>query len=213
MARNYLIRVAFLGLLLGTLGCNQLSDAFPTREIFIAPPTQSLTSAAVVSPVVSVTPIPPTLNPVAISSATPVPSNTPVPTITSTPDPYYEYTIQYLETRAYGGGQIEIVETLSENFLFTRYLIRYPSDELTIYGFLNVPVGEGPFPVIVALHGYVDEDIYTTIDYTTRYADDLAREGYVVFHPNFRNHKPSDEGDNLFRVGMAIDVLNLLELI
>jgi pimeloyl-ACP methyl ester carboxylesterase len=32
-------------------------------------------------------------------------------------------------------------------------------------------------------------------------------------HPNLRGHPPSDNGDNLFRVGMAVDVLNLIALI
>jgi dipeptidyl aminopeptidase/acylaminoacyl peptidase len=79
---------------------------------------------------------------------------------------------------------------------------------------MNTPiVGEPPYPVVIALHGYISPEIYHTIDYTTRYADALAREGYLVVHPNLRGYPPSDEGDNLFRVGMAIDVLNLISLI
>jgi dipeptidyl aminopeptidase/acylaminoacyl peptidase len=31
-----------------------------------------------------------------------------------------------------------------------------------------------------------------------------------VLHPNLRGYPPSDDGDNRFRVGMAIDVLNLI---
>jgi dipeptidyl aminopeptidase/acylaminoacyl peptidase len=34
-----------------------------------------------------------------------------------------------------------------------------------------------------------------------------------VLHPNLRGYPPSNEGDNLFRVGMAIDVLNLIALV
>ena len=76
-----------------------------------------------------------------------------------------------------------------------------------------MPRSEGPFPVVIALHGYIDPEIYRTLDYTTGYADALARAGYMVIHPNLRNYPPSDEGPNLFRVGMAIDVLNLIALI
>ena len=43
-----------------------------------------------------------------------------------------------------------------------------------IYGFMNVPNADGPHPVIIALHGYIDPAIYQTLDYTTRYADALA---------------------------------------
>lgn len=130
-----------------------------------------------------------------------------------TKDPSFELTIDHLVGREYGGGEIEIMDVLSDDVFFTKYIIRYQSDGLWIYGFVNIPKGEGPLPVIVVIHGYIDPEIYTTIDYTTRYADDLARRGFVVFHPNLRNYPPSDDGENLFRVGMAIDILNLINII
>jgi dipeptidyl aminopeptidase/acylaminoacyl peptidase len=124
----------------------------------------------------------------------------------------------YLASRTYGDGNLEILEILGENTYFTRYLIRYPSEGLMIYGFLNVPVkggpaGDGPFPFIIALHGYIEPHLYNTLDYTTGYADALARAGYIVLHPNLRGYLPSDSGDNLFRVGMALDVLNLIGVV
>ena len=147
----------------------------------------------------------------------PSPLPTPAPTLTlspsPTPDPYSKYTIDYLRSRKYGGGQVEIVEHAGQNSAFTRYLIRYPSDALTIAGFMDVPNGNGPFPVIIALHGYIDPSVYTTLDYTTRYADALASAGYFVLHPNMRSFPPSDSGDDLFRVGMATDVLNLIAIL
>jgi dipeptidyl aminopeptidase/acylaminoacyl peptidase len=140
-------------------------------------------------------------------------TTTPQPTLTPTPEPYWDYGIKYLRTRTYGGGEIEITETLGQNSAFTRHYFRYDSDGLSIFGFANVPHGEGPFPVIIALHGYIDPEIYHTLDYTTHYADALASVGYLVLHPNLRSYPPSDEDDNLFRVGMAIDVLNLIALV
>ena len=118
-----------------------------------------------------------------------------------------------MRSRFYGGGQVEFLEVLSQNIFFTKYLIRYPSDGLNIYGFANIPNEEGPHPVIIALHGYIDPAVYYTLDYTTHYADALANAGYIVLHPNLRGYPPSDDGENLFRVGMAIDVLNLIEII
>lgn len=113
----------------------------------------------------------------------------------------------------YGGGQIEFLEVMDYNSLFTRYLIRYPSDGLDIYGFANIPNDDEIHPVIIALHGYIDPAVYDTLDYTTHYADALASAGYIVLHPNLRGYPPSEEGENLFRVGMAIDVLNLIALV
>jgi len=150
-------------------------------------------------------------------SATQIPTATQtvtaVPTLSPTPDPYFAYTNDYLRSRTYGGGQIEFVEVLEQNLYFTRYLIHYPSDGLNIYGFANIPNDAEKHPVIIALHGYIDPAIYNTLDYTTHYADALASASYVVLHPNLRGYLPSDDGDNLFRVGMATDVLNLIALI
>lgn len=129
------------------------------------------------------------------------------------PRRYANLTINALAERSYGGGIVTVHETMAQTQDFTRYLISYPSDNLTIYGFMNIPTTPGPFPVIVAVHGYVEPEVYGTIDYTARYADDLTRAGYLVLHPNLRNYFPSNNGPNLFRVGMAVDVLNLVALV
>lgn len=158
--------------------------------------------------------VPPTVQapaaPSPIPSASPTPRPAASPTPSPTPDPYAGLTVEDLRRRAYGGGPIRIERTLGVTAAFTRTLIAYPSDGLTIYGFMNIPRGPGPFPVVIVLHGYVDPDRYTVLAYTTRYADAFARAGFLVLHPNYRNHPPSDEGPNLFRVGYAVDVLNLI---
>jgi dienelactone hydrolase len=141
------------------------------------------------------------------------PSAVPLPTATATRDPYAGWTIADLASRTYGGGQLQITETTKESSGFTRYLITYPSDGLTIYGFMNEPTGEGILPVVLVLHGFVNPAEYTTLAYTTTYADALAQAGYLVIHPNYRNHAPSDIGPNEFRAGYAIDVLNLVALV
>ena len=157
----------------------------------------------------------PTVPPTPTHTSTPIPTATitPLPTISPTSDPYYPWSIDYLRSRTYGGGQIEFLEVMAQNLYFTRYLMRYPSDGLNIYGFADIPNDEGPHPVIIALHGYIDPAIYYTLDYTTHYADAITSAGYIVLHPNLRGYAPSDNGDNLFRVGMATDVLNLIALV
>jgi dienelactone hydrolase len=163
---------------------------------------------------------PPTYTPVIPATSAPTTVLTPVPTAgnfeplpSPTPLPYAGLFIADLARRDYGGGALEIVDTLEVNDDFTRYLITYPSDGLTIYGFMNVPNEGSRFPVVIALHGYIDPGQYHTLDYTTRYADDLARAGYFVIHPNMRGFPPSDEGESAFRVGLAVDVLNLIAII
>lgn len=151
----------------------------------------------------------PTLPP----TATIIPAPSATPTASPTPDPYAEVTVAGLRARAYGGGELEIVQRYGKNNAFTRYEFRYPSDGLNVYGFMDVPNGEGPFPVIIAVHGYIEPSRYNTLDYSTTYADSLAQAGYLVLHPNLRGYTPSDDGPNRFRAGFAVDVLNLITVL
>jgi dipeptidyl aminopeptidase/acylaminoacyl peptidase len=128
-------------------------------------------------------------------------------------DPYLSLSVEELAGRAYGGGELIIEETLEQNEKFARYLIRYPSDGLSITGYMNVPNEGSKFPVAIVLHGYIPPAAYETLAYTQRYADALAEAGYFVIHPNLRNYPPSDSGPDLFRTGMAVDVLNLIAII
>jgi len=122
--------------------------------------------------------------------------------------------IAELRARSYGSGELAIERTMSQNQDFTRYLVRWPSDGLTQYGFMNVPSGKGPFPVVLVLHGYVNPATYRILAYTTRYADAIARMGYVVIHPNYRGYPPSQGSpEGLFRIPYAIDVLNLAAIV
>ena len=172
-----------------------------------------LTIITACAPSVQLPTITPTFTPSPTLVPTASPTATAIPTLSPTPDPYFAYTNDYLRSRTYGGGQIEFLEVMGQNLYFTRYLIRYPSDGLNIYGFANIPNDTNQHAVIIALHGYIDPAIYNTLDYTTLYADALASAGYIVLHPNLRGYQPSDNGDNLFRVGMATDVLNLIALV
>ncbi len=130
-----------------------------------------------------------------------------VPTITPHP-----YSLEALSARDYGAGGLTVEYKWQEKADFTRYKIVYDSDELSIHGFVNIPRGEGSFPVVIALHGYIPADEYETLDYSTRYADSIARKGYIVLHPNLRNFPPSDIVGRRrdYQSGYVIDVMNLL---
>lgn len=154
------------------------------------------------------TPTPPPLTPP--PTPTPVPPATPEPTPTSTPDPFSVYFVESLRSRSYEGGQIEIAQTLEQFAAYTSYLIAYPSDGLRITGMMNVPAGEGPFPVVILNHGYYDPAAYTTGRGTQNAADVFARNGFLTLAPDYRNYAGSDSGDNFFRAGYAVDVLNLI---
>jgi dipeptidyl aminopeptidase/acylaminoacyl peptidase len=156
------------------------------------------------------TDVPATETPPVEATQTEIPTQEP----TATPNLYGLLTIDYLSSRLYGLDGFQVEQVMASNNSFTRTLISYPSDGLRIYGFMDTPKKAAPpYPVIIAVHGYIDPSAYQTLDYTTQYADALARAGYLVIHPNLRGYQPSDNGPNLLRVGMAVDVLNLISIV
>ena len=149
----------------------------------------------------------------AIKTPTPSPIPDRIATLTPTIDPYQDLYIESLKTRKYGGGVIQNEGLLNEEFGFKRYLFKYRSEGLDLFGFMDVPDGAGPFPVVILLHGAVDFAAYQTVDYTRRYADGLAQAGYIAINPNLRGYLPSQDGNNDFGVSDTIDILNLISLI
>lgn len=160
----------------------------------------------------------PTLPPPAISTripATATVDSSPASAIVPSPthDPHAGFTILDLSARAYGGGELTVSRWEETAGAFRRGFFEYSSEGLQIHGFLNEPAGQGPFPVVIVLHGYINPSEYETLAYTARYADRLAQAGFFVLHPNYRNYPPSEVGPNPFRIGYAIDVLNLIAIL
>lgn len=190
------------------VACGQEESPSPPALATPLPPTVTLPSMTPTLPSPSATP---SLSPTALPSATALPTDTPLPS--ATPDPFAGLSIPSLRQEQYGQeGAIELLEQMELQPAFTRYRIRFPSDGLWVEGFMNVPVGPAPFPVVIVNHGYMPPQSYQTLTYTTKYADALARAGFLTIHPNFRNHRGSDEGPNPFRIGYARDVLHLIPM-
>ena len=114
----------------------------------------------------------------------------------------------------YDGRDFTVGRVLDDNSVYTRYFITYKSGELTISGIMNVPKGNAPvggFPILILNHGYIDPAVYTNGRGLRREQDYLARRGYVVIHPDYRNHAQSDKDpdtDYNFRLGYVEDVIN-----
>jgi pimeloyl-ACP methyl ester carboxylesterase len=180
----------------------------------LAPASPTAASAAVPTPPVTplATPLPPSATPTPTATPTPAPSQTPTPTptITPTPHPLPGVTIDGLSSRDYPGGAIRILSTLETTADYTRYHIAYPSDGLTITGIMQVPPGDGPFPVIILNHGYHDRGAYWPGSGTWMAAEALNRRGYLTVAPDYRTWGASDWGPSLFHTGLVADVLNLL---
>lgn len=122
-------------------------------------------------------------------------------------------TIDYLRKQSYPGQQLVIEETLASGVNYNRYIASYRSEGLRINGLLTVPQGEAPargWPVIIFNHGYIPPDVYRTTERYVAYVDGFARNGYIVFRPDYRGHAFS-EGEARGAYGYpdyTIDVLN-----
>lgn len=144
----------------------------------------------------------------------PFPTDTPIPTSTPTIEELIlPYTIEGLRQHDFQSGEIVIRETLNENEFYTSYLIEYPSDGLTITGVMQIPAGEGPFPVIVMNHGFYARSVYSSGDGTDRASAYLARQGYLTLASDYRSWGGSDVGHSFFYSGLVIDVINLIRAI
>lgn len=121
--------------------------------------------------------------------------------------------IENLRARDYQSGQITTENTVSQNGSYTSYVFSYSSDDLKIYGRMNVPTGQGPFPVIILNHGYFNQSSFTSGDGTQTMADILARNGYITLASDYRGFGKSEndgQGSRGHNPNYAIDVLNLI---
>jgi uncharacterized protein len=182
----------------------------------VAQAAQSAAATQAVSfrrlPITSPTPTAaPTASPTPYPTCTPVPKHTFAPTPVPVPtDPLEPYYVESLRRRAYPAGTITVVAPLERNAAYTRYLISYVSDGLRITGLMNLPAGDGPFPVIILNHGYYDPVSYVPGDDTQPFADAFARQGYLTLAPDYRLYGGSDKGPDPYRTGFAVDLINLI---
>jgi dipeptidyl aminopeptidase/acylaminoacyl peptidase len=125
----------------------------------------------------------------------------------------FPYTIDGLRQHDFESGSVHIRSLLDETDKFTSYLIDYPSDGLTITGVMQVPAGEGPFPVILMNHGFFGRSVYNSGDGTDRASAFLAEHGYITLASDYRSWGDSDIDSSFFYSGLAIDVINLMNAI
>lgn len=124
--------------------------------------------------------------------------------------------IPIMSERTYNGSDLKLEKVLDNNTIYTRYSITYMSEGFKVSGIMNIPKGEGPFPILILNHGYIEPENYTNGQGLKREQDYFARNGYTVLHSDYRNHALSDfdEGNEIRpRSGYVEDVLNSIEAI
>ncbi|EKD59058.1 MAG: peptidase S9 prolyl oligopeptidase active site protein [uncultured bacterium] len=133
----------------------------------------------------------------------------PAPEINKT----YPDSIPIMSEKEFTGSDLKLEKVLATNESYTRYHITYKSEGFKISGIMNVPQGNGPFPILILNHGYIDPKNYTNGQGLKREQDYFARNGYVVLHSDYRNHAQSDFDQNNEvrpRSGYVEDVLNAI---
>ena len=133
------------------------------------------------------------------------------------PDEPLTHPLQILEMRKqeYPGSDLTIEQTLSPGSNYTRSIASYKSEGLKMFGLLTVPNGrvpEGGWPAIIFNHGYISPSVYSTTERYVAYVDGFARNGYVVFKPDYRGHGNSEgrpEGA-YYSTAYTTDVINAM---
>ncbi len=122
-------------------------------------------------------------------------------------------TIEEMRKKEYPGSDITIEQELQDGQNYKRYIVSYKSEGLKIFALLTVPQGEKPksgWPAIIFNHGYIPPKEYSTTQRYEAYIDALAKEGYVIFKPDYRGNGNSEgkPSGNYYSPDYVTDVLN-----
>lgn len=121
------------------------------------------------------------------------------------PTPLLKYTIENLSRANIKSAEIQIGKILKDNPKFTSYefSMKFSPDLSgnlkTTSGDINIPKGDGTFPVIVMFRGYVDPPQYFIGEGTQPAASVFASNGFITIAPDFLGYGDSDkEAENVF---------------
>jgi dipeptidyl aminopeptidase/acylaminoacyl peptidase len=131
--------------------------------------------------------------------------------------PILGISFQKMIEREYGAPALTLGAVLETTGDYKKYAVTYKSDDLTISGVIYIPTAPAPaegYPVLVTNHGHIDTSVYTTGRGLKREQGYFATRGYVVLHPDYRNHAGSSKTDDdpiQDRLGYITDVINAVE--
>ncbi len=132
---------------------------------------------------------------------------------------YSEISFRHLIEREYQAPALKMGEVLERTAQYTKHAVTYESDNFTISGVLYIPTAPAPangYPLLVTNHGHIDVNIYTTGRGLKREQEYFATRGYVVLHPDYRNHAGSSKTEDdpiQDRLGYITDVIHAVESI
>lgn len=121
------------------------------------------------------------------------------------PTPLNKYTIENLSKIDFPENDIKIGSLISETDKYSthKYSMQFSPDMSgnlkTVSGIINIPKGEGTFPVIVMFRGFVSQETYTMGMGTQPSAKVFASNGLITIAPDFLGYGESDkEASDIF---------------
>lgn len=128
------------------------------------------------------------------SIVSPISVNTPVET------PLRAYTIDALGKRSASPSAITLGDSIETAETYVVRPFYFTSDGKKVSGIAHIPLGNGPFPMIVQFRGYVDPTIYYPGLGTKRSAEVFAKNGFISLAPDFLGYAESDPlSNNIFQ--------------
>lgn len=103
-----------------------------------------------------------------------------------------ELSIDHFSKMRLSGTGLTLEYVIARNAAYTQHAISYLSNGLEISGIMNIPVGQGPFPLVIFNHGHIDPSIYVRGRGLRREQDYIAKQGFAVLHTDYRGHGESD---------------------
>lgn len=137
----------------------------------------------------------------------------PVSTVANQTAPFDVLAIPALRHQTFPGSAITVEQALPNGTNYRRYITSYRSQGLKIYALFTAPLKEKPrngWPVIVFNHGYSAPELYRPDQGYNEYVDAFARNGYIVFRPDYRGYGRSegDRAEGVDAPDYTVDVLN-----
>lgn len=135
-----------------------------------------------------------------------LPKSSKNPIAEARPTPLAKYSIEKLSKAKVETPELAVGKILKDGKKFTSYEFSFDFDptltnqpKKKVSGLINIPVGAGPFPVIVMFRGYVDQKSYSTGEGTQHAAEFFAGNGFITVAPDFLGYGDSDsEAQNVF---------------
>ena len=118
--------------------------------------------------------------------------------------PLDKYTVENLSNTTIELGTLEGAMKLNENEEYISYLTNFIfkpdfKNNKNVSTLINIPNGQGPFPIIIMIRGYIDQKTYKSGDGTRNAAKYFAENGFITIAPDFLGYGDSDsETGNIF---------------